>query len=303
MGVDGFRFDAAKYIYFGEEARNVEFWDWYMGQLRAIKPDIYTVAEVWDADFATTPYFSSTNCFNFTMSQNNGQIARAAREGNVNSFVYYVSNYIQSIKEQNPDAMPITFIANHDMDRAAGFLPVENGLAKVAANLSMLMPGSSYIYYGEEIGLKGSRGGATTDANRRLAMLWGDNDTVKDPTSANYKGEQTNGTVASQLSQADSLYNHYKKLILLRKANPEIANGTYTPLKLLDSGKAGGFLSTYQGASVAVIHNTQLEAVTIDISKCSEITAMAIAAYVGVGSATLEGTMLTIEAQTSVVLR
>ena len=35
MGVDGFRFDAAKYIYFGDEAGNVDFWNWYMGELRA----------------------------------------------------------------------------------------------------------------------------------------------------------------------------------------------------------------------------------------------------------------------------
>ena len=28
LGVDGFRFDAAKYIYYGEEDRNAEFWKW-----------------------------------------------------------------------------------------------------------------------------------------------------------------------------------------------------------------------------------------------------------------------------------
>ena len=36
MGVDGFRFDAAKYIYMGEEPKNAEFWKWYMSELRAI---------------------------------------------------------------------------------------------------------------------------------------------------------------------------------------------------------------------------------------------------------------------------
>ena len=73
------------------------------------------------------------------------------------------------------------FVSNHDMDRAAGFLTVASGYMKMAANLYILGPGTPFIYYGEEIGMRGSRGGANTDANRRLAMLWGDDDGVKDP--------------------------------------------------------------------------------------------------------------------------
>ena len=302
LGVDGFRFDAAKYIYFGEESRNVEFWDWYMAQLRAIKPDIYTVAEVWDGDGVVIPYFSSTNCFNFSMSQVSGHISQTAQAGDVNALTAYVENYLTQIKVQNPDAQMVTFIANHDMDRAAGFLPVSNNRAKVAANLSVLMPGSTFIYYGEEIGLKGSRGGANTDANRRLAMLWGDEDTVKNPVGADYSSEQTNGTVADQLPNGDSLYNHYKKLIHIRKAYPAIALGEFTRLEIADT-KVGGFLSTYRGTTVAVLHNTTGNSAQIDLSQFADAKLTELAAVVGVGSAKLEGTVLTIDSQTSVVLK
>ena len=302
MGIDGFRFDAAKYIYYGETTPNTDFWDWYMAQLRAIKPDVYSVAEVWDSDGITIPYFSSTNCFNFTMAQSNGLIAQAVQAGDVNTFTAYVQNYISSIQALRADANMVTFIANHDTDRAAGFLPVSNGRAKVAANISLLMPGSTFIYYGEEIGMRGSRGGANTDANRRLGMLWGDGDTVKDPIGADYTGGQTNGTVADQLPDGDSLYSHYKKLIQIRKANPEIVYGAYTALKL-ENTKVGGFLSTYNEKTVAVFHNTTNNEVTIDLSAISDVSLTVLAAYVGVGEAKLEGTMLTIGAQTSVVLR
>lgn len=302
MGVDGFRFDAAKYVYYGEEGRNIEFWNWYMAQLRGIKPDIYTVAEVWDADGITIPYFSSTNCFNFSMAQPNGRIADAAKGGDVNVFTAYVENYISQIKAQREEAMPVTFIANHDTDRAAGFLSVSSGQAKVAANISLLMPGSSFVYYGEEIGMKGSRGGSNTDANRRLAMLWGDGDKVSDPEGADYTAEQLNGTVQDQLPNGDSLYNHYKKLIMIRKANPEIVLGEYKALEVTGS-KAGGFLSTYEGKTVAVFHNTTTEQVQIDLSAVTDVTFDTLAAIVGMGGATLEGTVLTIDAQTSVVLR
>ena len=302
MGIDGFRFDAAKYIYYGDASANAAFWDWYMAELRKIKPDVYSVAEVWDSDAVTFPYFTSTNCFNFTMAQTGGQIAETARMGDVNVFTGYVESYVNTIKEKNPDAMLCTFIANHDTDRAAGFLTVASGQAKVAANLSILTPGSPFIYYGEEIGLKGSRGGANTDANRRLAMFWGDDDTVKDPEGTTYSSAQSNGSVLDQLPQADSLYNHYKKLIAIRKANPEIAYGAYTALKNANS-KLGGFLSTYEGSTVAVLHNTTQEPLSVDLSQLTDITLTAVSAIVGIGSATLEGTMLTVDGQTSVILK
>ena len=301
LGVDGFRFDAAKYIYYGEGKPNTDFWDWYMAQLRAIKPDIYSVAEVWDGDGVTFPYFSSTNCFNFSMAQSGGRIAETAKGGNVDAFFKYVDSYLESIHAINPQANMVTFIANHDTDRAAGFLTVASGHAKMAANLSILMPGSSFIYYGEEIGLKGSRGGANTDANRRLSMFWGDDDTVKDPIGSTYDSARTNGSVAEQKANGDSLYNHYKKLIMIRKANPEIACGTYEPLTISGS-KAGGFLSTHEGKSVAVLHNTSMSAVEIDLSQFTDATLTKIVAIAGAG-AKLNGTVLTIEGQTSVVLR
>ena len=301
MGIDGFRFDAAKYIYYGETTRNTDFWDWYMAQLRSIKPDIYTVAEVWDADAVTFPYFSSTNCFNFSMSQTAGKIAGTAKGGNVNSFVSYIDSYLQTIKGYNSEAMMVTFIANHDTDRAGGYLTVATGDAYVAANLSILLPGSSFIYYGEEIGMLGSRGGANTDANRRLAMLWGDDDTVKNPVGTTYKADQIHGTVADQLPDGNSLYNHYKRLIAIRKANPEIACGEFTALKT--NGKYGGFLCTYDGRTVMVLHNTTADEVTIDLSTLSDLEFKTLSGIAGLGGATLNGTILTLAGQTSVVLR
>ena len=212
-----------------------------------------------------------------------------------------MSLYIQNIQTYNPDAMPVVFIANHDTDRAAGFLTVASGQAKVAANLAILMPGSTFIYYGEEIGMKGSRGGSNTDANRRLAMNWGDGDTVKDPVGADYSSGQTNGTVVEQKENGDSLYNHYKKLIQIRKANPEIANGTYTPLKT--DTKLGGFVSTWNGSSVVVLHNTTNDAIQVDLATLTDLELTVIAGFAGVNGVTLEGTILTIGGQTSVVLK
>lgn len=302
MGVDGFRFDAAKYVYYGDEVGNSEFWDWFMGELRAIKPDIFTVAEVWSADGATYPYFSATNCFNFTLAQTSGTFASVAKGSNVDGLTSYIQSYIETITARREDAFMCVFLANHDMDRAAGYMTVSSGAAYVAANISVLTPGATFLYYGDEIGMLGSRGGASTDANRRLAMLWGDGDTVQDPEGTDYSGEQINGTVADQLADEDSLYQHYKKLIMIRKSCPEIACGTFTPLSISGS-KAGGFLSTWEGSTVAVLHNTTKEAVTIDLAQITDVSLESLVAWAGVGGATLEGTILTLDGQTSAVLR
>lgn len=303
LGVDGFRFDAAKYIYYGDNAACVDFWSWYLGELRALKPDLYTVAEVWDGDGIIDQYLPVTSCFNFTASQASGMIAQAAKGGDVNSFVAYMSKYLDNLARRSDVALPTLFIANHDTDRAAGYLTLATGRAKVAATLYLLSPGSPFIYYGEEIGLRGSRGSASTDANRRLAMLWGDGDTVADPEGTTYaKSNQTPYSVLDQKADATGLYTHYKQLLMIRRANPEIARGEYTALSFPDS-KAGGFLCSWNGRTVAVLHNTTTKAVTLRLSEATELEFHVLSAFVGAGKAVLEGDMVTLDAQTSAVLR
>ena len=302
LGVDGFRFDAAKYIYLGDNAASAAFWEWYVGELRNIKPDVYTVAEVWDGEGVIDQYVPFTNCFNFTTSQVGGLYAETAKAGDVNRLTAYTEKTLDKLHCLNENAMIIPFIANHDTDRAAGYLTVAGGQMKVAANLYLLSPGSPFIYYGEEIGLRGSRGGANTDANRRLAMLWGDGDSIQDPPGATYDpSKQTPYSVQDLKPMATSLYNYYKTLIMLRRANPEIALGEYRALPFTDT-KVGGFTSAWDGATVAVIHNTSARTAKLDLSAVTDLS-FTSAAFVGMGQGKLENSLLTLEGQTSVILR
>ena len=305
MGVDGFRFDAAKYLYLGEHDKNIAFWSWFTDELKKINPDVYTVAEVWDGDGITNRYAACLNCFRFSASQAEGIIAATAKAGDVNRFAADTQRYLDTLHAVNPEAMNIFFIANHDTDRAAGYLPMSNGRAQMAASLYLLSPGSPFIYYGEEIGLRGSRGGENTDANRRLAMLWGDGDTVRDPVGSTYS-KQTPYSAADLLKMKGSLTNHYKKVLMVRKANPEIARGNYTALSFPDT-KAGGFLCEWNGRTVAVLHNPTERTQVLDLAaagcpsfaECSAV----VECVPGQGGATLEGAVLTLGSQTSVVLR
>ena len=305
LGIDGFRFDAAKYPYFGEHDRNAAFWEWYMAELKKVNPDIYTVAEVWDGDGITDRYLQAFNCFRFSTAQAEGLIAKTAAGGDVNKYTGSLQNYLDSIHAKNPEAMNIPFIANHDTDRAAGFLTMASGRMAVAANLYILAPGSPFIYYGEEIGLRGSRGGANTDANRRLAMLWGDGDTVKDPAGSTYD-KQTPYSVKDLEKMGGSLLKHYRKLIAIRKAYPEIARGEYTALNFRDT-KLGGFLCTLDGSTVGVFHNTTENTLKVDLADATDYRFAGIAERLSVdpfeGFAELDGTVLTLGGQTSAVLK
>ena len=305
QGVDGFRFDAAKYPYYGEHEKNAEFWIWYMDELKKINPGIYTVAEVWDGDAITDRYLKAFNCFHFSTAMVDGLIAETALGGNVNRFTQATQAYLDTIHAINPDAMNIPFIANHDTDRAAGFLTVASGCMQMAANLYLLMPGSPFIYYGEEIGLRGSRGGANTDANRRLAMFWGDGDTVQDPPGSNYDKSKF-ASVADREKNTASILWHYRKLMAVRKACPEIARGEYTALNFRDS-KLGGFLCTLDGSTAGVFHNTTEKTLKVDLAEATDHRFTEIAWSLSVdpfeGFAELDGTVLTLGGQTSVVLK
>ena len=93
LGVDGFRFDAVKYIYFGDTTRSAEFWEWDMTELRALKPDIYCVGECWSGDSEVLEYYPALNCFNFTMAQAEGVVANAAKGQSISKYTGYIASY------------------------------------------------------------------------------------------------------------------------------------------------------------------------------------------------------------------
>ena len=305
LGVDGFRFDAVKYIYFGDTARSVAFWEWYMDELYKINPDIYCVGECWSGENEILEYYGAMNCFNFAMSQAEGVIATAAKgNSSISKFTNYVESYQKKVLAKNPDGMVMPFLSNHDMDRIAGAFVTENNM-RMAANLYILSAGSPVIYYGEEIGMRGSRGSESTDANRRLAMLWGDEDLVRNPAGSTYSSDkQISSTVAEQMEDENSLYRYYCKLLSIRHRNPAIARGKYTAV---DCGEKnlGGFTIEYEGESILLLHNTSTAEISFDLGSCKALEKMSfseIRECIGVGNAKLEGNVLTVGPQTSVIV-
>ncbi|PWK52828.1 alpha-amylase family glycosyl hydrolase [Pleionea mediterranea] len=133
------------------------------------------------------------------------------------------------------------FLNNHDLDRFSTSVEMHPLKQKIAASIMLSMPVSNTIYYGEEIGLGQYRNGF--DLYRRAPMqwsmdinsgfsnseyLWVDNsdwfywDTSflpwwKSYTSNNRQIDTIN--VNSQTLKDESLLNHYKSLIALKRNN------------------------------------------------------------------------------------
>ena len=115
------------------------------------------------------------------------------------------------------------------------------------------MNGSPFVYYGEEIGLK-SKG--NKDENKRLPMEWGEETGATNKPSGADAVEQNFPPVAEQLEDQDSLLNYYKRALLLRNQNPEIARGVITVVDKVTSGNIAAIVKTYEGSSVGIIYNS-----------------------------------------------
>jgi alpha-amylase len=289
-GVKGFRLDAAPHYFDSPVARtklpagvsvleaNNEFLNFLKTEANKFREDNYFVAEAWkNLPEQVSPYYRSgiDSFFNFAGSDTNGYIISSVVTKNATGLGRRISEVNSLNKSEFEDALTAHFLTNHDMDRSAPMWMIdeEQSKAKLGASIYMLQPGRPFIYYGEEIGLKGSRGGANTDANRRLAMQWQRaNDTMrpKNPKGTTYDmSYQIKDGVKEFLEEPFSLLNHYKKVINVRNKYPFInyasvedievhfVKGTVTLLKI--TGR--------NNEVIYVMHNLDEETKEVDFAK------------------------------------
>ncbi len=260
-GVDGFRLDAVLYYYSEDTARNTAFLAWLMEKLRAINPDVYVVGEVWkDAGTIARHYESGiSSLFNFPFSGAEGAIVKAIRDKKGASFAQKAADW-QKTWSAFPDASDAMFLSNHDIARIAGTLMRKPDALKLAASMYLLLPGTPFLYYGEEIGMTGSG----RDENKRLPMLWSEADTLGSclpPANADQQSQPL-GSVEAQLGDPGSLLNHYRALLSLRKEYPALRDGVITPLDMGNAAVCAYALSG-DGQTVYVLHNLGKNAVSL----------------------------------------
>lgn len=270
--VDGFRMDAARHIFMDERSTdNHEFWVWFRTEMEKIKPDVYLVGEVWSDAKTVAPYLKGLpSLFNFEIGYAITSVASAGIDtiGLVKKYKD-ISDYYKSITTEYLDA---TFIKNHDQTRLLTELKGDQQKARIAASLLLTLPGTPYLYYGEEIGMLGDKLKTYEDffgpdAYVREPFIWDVN--AKDPLQTSWEKPEfsTDKTVVPQRVQDNdptSLLNFYKGLIQYRNSSLPLTQGDidYSGINV---SEVVSFIRRFKDDEELVIHNVSDVAITLNL--------------------------------------
>jgi len=257
-GVDGFRLDAVTSYYTGDLQKNVNFLNWLNTEAKQIDPDCYLVGEAWvGTDAFINDYYQSgvDSFFMFTASQGTGTLATIVKQQNGKAYGK-LQTELQRIYTAGVMA---PFLGNHDTMRPGSFMPGEENV-KMAGGALAMMNGSTFVYYGEEIGMI-SKGGNNSDPAKRIAMKWQakniypgccylpPENTPVDETSYYYP------SVEEQLADPNSILNYYKQAMYLRNCFPAIARGTVENFSPDNNTYISVLRKTWQGESIIIVMN------------------------------------------------
>ena len=251
VGVDGFRLDAARHIFDENAEDNHEFWVEFRAEMEKVKPDVYLVGEVWSDVKSVAPYLKGIPAlFNFDMGMKILEVVNTQDEAGLPEFHHYIQNYYDSVNNEFIDA---TFITNHDQNRGLSEFGGDINKGKLAASILMTLPGSPYLYYGEEIGMLGQK----PDEQIREPYLWAnveqDSGRPKWETPV-YSTDETVIPLAGQQDNPASLYNHYKQLINYRNTSAPLTYGEIIPTGLKMEGLTCWY-RVHESDTLLVLHN------------------------------------------------
>jgi glycosidase len=225
VGVDGFRVDAARYLFTDGAAQQdtqetIAWYEEWRDFYKAINPEAFTVGEVW-TDLRVTARYSDgmDSLFMFDLAEDIKNSAYAPNPSRI------INGYLDTL-EHFPEGDFSTFLSNHDQQRVMSLLEENVDKAKVAAFVYLTGPGTPFIYYGEEIGMTGNK----PDELLRTPMQWSDGPGAGFTTGTPWQPPNRNYTeinVAAQETDPDSLLNHYRSLVHLRNQHPVLRAGDY----------------------------------------------------------------------------
>jgi alpha-amylase len=251
VGVDGFRLDAVRYVVEGDQLADskanhafLEEWGEYY---RNINPQAFSVGEAWTDNVNvrkytirtanSTPPSTSTSPRHGTLSQ-----------GNTTSFRFVLQTTIRDF----PDQDNANFLTNHDMPRVMNVLGVDKEQkARLAAGILLTVPGIPFIYYGEEIGMSGTK----PDELIRTPMQWEDepgagftDGTPWQPVNS----DLATVNVAGQAGDPDSLLETYRTFIQLRNERSALRVGK-TYVAESNSNKVVAYLRASSDETILVL--------------------------------------------------
>jgi glycosidase len=275
-GVDGFRLDATRHLIEtgpGETGQNDTpethaFLKEFAAQVRAARPDAVLIGENWTETPRIAPYYGSTATvpggdelplnFDFPLAR---RLVEGVRDGDA---ARIGEKLLEIQRTYPPGATDVPFLTNHDQRRVASELGGDLGMLRAAAALLLTLPGSPFLYYGEEVGMENGPGGE--DEAKRTPMAWDGTPLAGFTTGRPWHGfapGRERANVAAQSRDPSSLLSRYRDLIRVRHASAALTRGDFRLLK------AEGALLVFQRSAgaerVLVAQNLGTAAITANV--------------------------------------
>jgi alpha-amylase len=310
QGLDGFRLDAAKHI-FGDfnstinapviKKKNQEWWQEFRRGLNAVKPDAYLVGEVWDSAAVIAPYLDNAldSAFNFDLAAKLIGSADTEKAQDIGFTLSRVYEFFS--KSSGGKFVDATFLSNHDQTRVMTALQGNEDHARMAAAMLLTLPGKAFIYYGEELGMTGTK----PDERIREPFPWAIQ--TGSPSETTWEAAQNRGdgkvSVEAEDETPRSLLNHYRMLLSWRAAEPALRGGTIASYETGNSSIVS-YVRTADNQSLLVLHNLSGKSQTLKLqaSKAHPIAFSKLALVTNDG-AKLNGSALVVPPYTTVVLK
>ena len=265
-GVDGFRLDASRHLIEAgpgpgqsDSPESHAFWKEFAAYVRSVKPEAALIGENWTDTAHVAPWYGSTEVvpggdelplnFDFPLAS---AIVESIKAGDA----ALLGKTLREIEQlYPPGATDVPFLTNHDMPRVATMFKNDAGKLRSAAQVLLSLPGTPFLYYGEELGLQNGPGG--DDTWKRTPMPWDGTalhgfTTAARPWQAFAPGHETT-TVAAQTGDPQSLLSLYRTLIRARHGSLALTKGG---LLLLEAkGPLFSFVRAEGAERVLVLHN------------------------------------------------
>jgi len=271
LGFDGFRFDAAKHIFdFSKKTgkceyqheRNIAFWKDLTEHCRKINPDAVFVSEVWDDPDIVDLYSTVFGIgFNFPLAYAIKENILVLNPGKLAEALYHVMNRYFGDEILYASG---TFLTNHDMTRLLSYMKGDESKALLAFSVLTTLPGIPFIYYGEELGMKGEYNEFANEAQLEPFPWF---ELGSGPWQTEWKAFASNPPFSGLSYEVQGLtihsyFSRVKNILHFRKKNSWIGNCKILEIKVKNNVL---FLAVeVKGETTLFVHNFNPKAVILE---------------------------------------
>jgi glycosidase len=170
------------------------------------------------------PYFKPLSAvFDFPLAEKLIASARQERNDDLDQLLAHIDTTYRATTGRSGVDAP--FLSNHDQNRVMSQLDGNADHMRMAAAMLLTLPGDPFIYYGEEIGMRGEK----PDPDIRTPMRWNRATNAPGETTWRAGHDDPATSVEAQRGDPDSLLNFYTALIHWRSQVSALRDGQLTP--------------------------------------------------------------------------